>query len=73
MQAYEAKNLVVGKTMDETEDFDWTGLYPVVDKSGLIASVVDADAVPQDAVMVDWENGKAMEVDGQHGFDAILE
>lgn len=73
MQAYEANNLVVGKTMEETEDFDWLGLYPVIDKNGVIVGVEDADNVPQNAVLVDWVNGKPEVVDGYHGFDAILE
>ncbi len=73
MQAYEAEKSVKGKTLDETEDFDWTGLWPVIDRNGIVIGVEDGDNVPQDAVLVDWENGKAVEVDGQHGFDAILE
>lgn len=72
MQAYEAKNLV-GKTMEDTEDFDWLGLYPVIDKNGIIVDVEDADNVPQDAVLVDWVNGNLVVTDAQNGFDAILE
>jgi len=73
MQVYEAEEFLIGTTMDETEVFDWLGLYPIIDKEGVIIGVVEADNVPQDAILVDWENGHPVVVDGQHGFDAILE
>jgi len=64
---------IIGKTMDETMELDWLGYWPIIDEAGTITGIVEADNVPDDAVLVDWENGKAVQVDGTHGFDAVLE
>ncbi len=63
----------IGKTLEETMDEDWKGYWPVIDHEGKILEIIEADNVPQDAIMVDWENGKPIRVDGDHGFDAVLD
>lgn len=64
---------LIGKTMDETRDADWLQHWPVIDENGVILDIVDGDSIPDDATLVDWRDGKPVEVDGSYGFDAILE
>ena len=80
MENQNARDAVIGKkiwglTDEQTMWMD--DRWPGIDDGGAIREVYDSDNTPQDQPMINWhlKDGKFAyeEVDGEHGFDAILE
>lgn len=56
---------------DKAKTADWDQHYPEIDEDGIITGIFSADQIPDDAVLVNWED-KPIITDGSAGFDAIL-
>ena len=76
-------NKSIGHHMNSkiANSFDWYDHYPVVDKNGIIRKIIDADVIPEDAILVEWStnrtDGHIVRLDNDqvefYGFEAILE
>lgn len=60
----------VGLSLSQAEQMDWFGYYPVIDDTGIITRIVDADNVPEHLSMLLDHIGR---VDGSHGIDYLME
>lgn len=71
---------VVGHHLNSkaAQSVDWSGRWPQVNERGIIVAVHDGDCIPDSMKMVDWSSskprgGSPIEVDGNTGFEAVME
>lgn len=64
----------IGKHADDSSDLDWLDYWPLVDENGIVEAVLDTDGINllDNYVMVDFENGKPVKVDGYGGFEGVM-
>lgn len=64
----EVASQVIGKPITETAHLDWMGMYPAVDRVGVIREVLPADGIPYGAILL---NSSLCPTDGERGFSAV--
>ena len=66
---------VIGRTFAETSPengYDWQGVWPEVNiNTGIVVAVLDSDTISDDAVLLNYRDGKFVPTDGDYGFDAV--
>ena len=71
-------DMIIGKHINSriAKSQDWYSIWPAVNNDGIILSIYDGDAIPDDAILVDWSTrgrgGHPIIVNGDNGFEAIL-